>query len=584
MGEPPMPLSSRRAVRWSIAPLLLLTLATAARADTLVSTGILGNSGEQGATLIRFADAGSRKGAIGGGSAVGMGVAADRFGGLWDRGGPGLLNRYAADGRLLGQYPLPKGASGSDQLTLVGDTLVLQVQGKLYTLDVSAAPGTEPTPLGRDSQCISFGSANGAIASVLKGRLTLVNPKTKAVTEVGDIGDASQVELGPDGAVYAAAGSKVRKYVGGKEVTEGWPRGGPGERMQLLDGSFFGHAWHGTIRRFTADLEPDPGVVLGGASGSFIGHLDQNSELSNARGMAKVRENLYAASGFTGVLHLVAWDPARRQMRIVRRIGAVPYCTALALDRAGNVWWHLGAWAWADGPATPIEHGVNAPDELAQPAMLPGDRMAAAGWLWGKPAFYHGPLSTEVKGWHIEKAAAMMRSAIACAAYRQDNRLRLLAIDAAGKAACFNIGDDGAHQGDGGPVTLAPAQPVKQWTSLATKDDTTLLAGADGFVLELKFESGAWKETRRWNSWAGGDPFGPSIRVACDAGRIWVTDRDRHRVCAFDAATGKLLATFGKAGAGLDELTHPETIAARGDRAVVYDSGNQRLVKLEWRR
>jgi hypothetical protein len=45
----------------------------------------------------------------------------------------------------------------------------------------------------------------------------------------------------------------------------------------------------------------------------------------------------------------------------------------------------------------------------------------------------------------------------------------------------------------------------------------------------------------------------------------------------------RLLAAFGqtdKPGNDLASLSHPTTISASGDRAVVYDSDNQRIVKL----
>ena len=57
----------------------------------VVCDGVLGNSGEQGAGLVRFGEQGAR----------GIGVAVDRFGSLWDRAGKGVLNRYASDGRSL---------------------------------------------------------------------------------------------------------------------------------------------------------------------------------------------------------------------------------------------------------------------------------------------------------------------------------------------------------------------------------------------------------------------------------------------------------------------------------------------------
>ena len=68
-------------------------------AASLKCEGVLGNSGEQGAALVRFGTE----------PAKGMGVAYDRFGSLWDRGGAGVLNRYALDGRLLRTYRIRKG-------------------------------------------------------------------------------------------------------------------------------------------------------------------------------------------------------------------------------------------------------------------------------------------------------------------------------------------------------------------------------------------------------------------------------------------------------------------------------------------
>ncbi|HEY3321952.1 MAG TPA: hypothetical protein VGP72_15910 [Planctomycetota bacterium] len=561
---------------------------------------VLGNSGEQGAALVRFGNvAASAKGPIAGGTAAGMGVVCDSKGTLWDRGGAGTLNRYAADGRLLAQYKIPAGVSGSDQIALVApasvpagtapEKLVLQLQNKLYTLSTSAAPGTEPKALNRDSNCISPSSFKGLLATAQKGSVFLLNPETGDAKEIAATKDPHFIELGPDGALYAVVDGKARKFVDGKEVTAGteagatgWPKGSPGERPQYLDGAFYGHAWHGTIRRFSATLEPDPGVVLGGASGSFIGHLDQNSELSNGRGMAKVRENLYAVSGFGGTMHLLQWDGAKRQMEIIRRIGCVPFCNGLALDRGGQVWWHFGAWKWEDAPDTPISQGINAPEEIGQPVMLDSDVMVAPAWMWGKPSFYFGPLKEEVHVDRIEKNCAMLRGQVASAVYKEKDKLVLLAIDKSGKGASFNIGPDGRYHSDIGPVTLQTASPVKEWTALSTKDATTLLGSADGAVIELKLDGKDWKETRRWSNW-GDDKFGSRIFLSADSGRLWVSDCDRHRVLVFDPSTGKLLCSFGKldaAGNDLSTFDKPGRIAARGERAVVHDAGNQRLVKL----
>src|SRR5690606_28072391 len=106
-------------------------------AQTLEMTGVFGNSGEQGDTLVRTASKGAR----------GMGVVLDKHGFLWARAGDGQLNRYTVDGRLIGEYKIAGGSGWQDQMTLVGDTIVMQINNTLYTLSVDAPPGSEAKPL-----------------------------------------------------------------------------------------------------------------------------------------------------------------------------------------------------------------------------------------------------------------------------------------------------------------------------------------------------------------------------------------------------------------------------------------------------
>jgi hypothetical protein len=548
--------------------LFLFIMSLASGAAEIVCEGVLGNSGEQGETLVQFGDVSQARG---------MGVVVDRFGSLWDRGGAGVLNRYAPDGRLLAQYGIPKTTGRNDQLTLVGDTLVLLLGNQLHTLPIEAAPGSEATKIGIQVDTISFGSRDGRIAAARKGDLFLVDPVKGDAQKIASLEDVRMLDFAQDGSLLVAIRNRVHKLVDGKLVADGWPRGTPGERMQALDGHVFGHAWHGTVRRFTADLEPAPGVVLGGASGSFIGHLDQNSEVFNGRGLAKVRDGLFAISGLGGILHLMTWDGGKQQMTLVRRIGCVPACRGIGLDRQGNVWWYAGSWKWDDRPDTPLRFGVNPPEFpwTAQPVMLDNDHMVAVGHLWGQPTFYYGPLTGEVKNWRIGDKCGLRKDRVGCAVYRGAGRLVLLAVGPSGDGQAFAIGSDGAWREDLGEVQLKTVTPINAWTSLAMKDADTLLGAGDGHVIEMARDGTHWKETRRWRA-----DFGPTVHIASDSGRLWVAERDGHRVCVFELVTGKPIATFGSEGTDLKSLDHPAAIAARGDRAVVYDSGNQRLVKL----
>jgi len=556
-------------------------LAAAAAGETIVSHGVLGNSGEQGTDLVRFNTSG----------APGMGVAFDRFGSLWDRGGDGVLNRYALDGRLLAQYSIPRGSDrNTDQVIVVGDILVLQVRHRLYTLPITSKPGTAAEPMDRTSACISYGTFNGRFASAADGAIVLIDPNTGDVQPVVNDVNPQWVELGPDGAVYAVVNWRMHKYVDGKEVADGWPKSSPGERPQLIDGFWYGHTWHGTIRRYTEQMEPAPGVVLGGASGSFIGHLDQNSELINGRGLAKIKDDLFAVSGFGGIMHLLEWDAGKRRMTIIRRIGAIQPCTGLALDRDGNVFYRAGAWKWNDLPTTPLEFGVNGPEGagIGQAVMLDGRFMCAAGFVWGQPTIYSGRLDRHVRVERLGDRCSLGRGYIASAAYRANGKLLLLAVNAEGAGHALRIRPDGRFHSDEGPVIMAVAKDAGPFTSLAMKDDNTLLAAAGGAIIQFARDGADWKETRRWNSWGAdnADAFGGSIWICADAGRLWVSDSANHRVLLFDlaAAPAAPISAFGgERGSGLESLDSPQVIAACGDRAVVFDAGNQRLMKLEVR-
>ncbi len=566
--------TSHAARRTALAVTLTAFITSACQSAEIVCDGVLGNSGEQGASLVRFGDQ----------SARGIGVAVDRFGSLWDRAGKGVLNRYAADGRLLGAYRISTGENGNDQIAIVGDTLVLLLGGRLHTLAVTAPAGSEATATKVEAKALSFAAYKGRVALLQGDKIVWFDPATSAIEPVTEMKDVDAVEVGNDGAVYARSRNQLHRVAGATTANSGWPKVSPGERPQNIDGWWYGHAWHGTIKRNDANLDPNPGVVLGGASGSFIGHLDQNSELSNARGMAKLWDGVFALSGIGGILQLASWDGATKQFSVVRRIGAVPSCRGLGLDREGRVFHHTGVWQWHDGPDVPMKFQINPPEGLGQVVMLDDERMVAATYLWGKPAFIRGDLTIEAKIDRIEKDCALPKDTVGAALYKGDGGWTLLTILPDGKTNAFALDPEGRYRADRAAVTLNTAQPVKEWTSLAMAGDS-LLAAADGQVISFARDGEGWKEAKRWNSW-GASPdqkFGARIHLSGDGKTLVVADRERHRVLGFAPDGGTPQWSFGaidKAGTDLATMDHPETVAIRNGRVVVYDSGNQRLLKL----
>jgi hypothetical protein len=570
-------------------PLLLLRLflvaicvgmtAASLRAEGISCDGVLGNSGEQGATLVRFQGA----------AASGMGIICDRYGSLWDRGGA-ALNRYAADGRLLASYKLPNAHvdRNSDTIALLGDTIVVRMGGQLHAISIDAASGAEVQPLKIAADRLSFSSHDGWLAASKGQEVFLANAagEKKPVVTLNKAPQA--VEIGPDGVVYVSLESNLYRVVAG--AADGIEPAGPqpGERPQFLDGYWYGSGWHSTERRFDKNLKPAPGVVLGGNSGSFIGHVDEQSEIVNGRGLARLRTDLFAMSGLSGIVHLLEWKPVEKRFSPIRRIGGLPACEAIGLDREGRVWCGSGQWEWADGPASPQRLGIPITDKVVGLTTLDSGSLCGYGFQWGKPSLLFGTLDKELRVRPIESPTALPKEAVAVAVTEIDKRRSLVVLEPGGKAVAVEVNGNGSYTSDIGPIQLTTATPVKAWTSLAASGKNALLAAGDGFVIEFARDGKHWKEERRWNSSGtngqdGADTFGDMIRLTSDAGRLWVADTARSRVLCFDQATRKLLGSFGTADSPGDDLAHvnkPTTLAACGDRAVVYDSGNQRLVKL----
>ena len=564
-------------IRFFVAALTCGLAALPLRAEVIQCAGILGNSGEQGKELVRFSDK----------QANGLGVVVDRYGALWDRAGAGVLNRYAADGRLLASYRIPSERPNiyRDTIAAVGDTLMLCLDGALHTLSIDAPAGSASTPLKVEAEHISFANHDGWIAASKGLEVFLVNAAGEKKPLATLQKEPFSLDMSPDGTVYIMQEGKAYRL--DPNAPNGLALAGstPGERTQFLGGYIYGVTGHSTLRRFDTDWQPAPGVVLGGNSGSFIGHVDEQAEVVNARGIAKAGPDLFAISGLYGTLHLLEWQAKELRLAPFRRIGSIPVCRALGLDRQGRTWWLSGNWNWNDGPATPLHFGVPQPDIFAI-TMQNSDAMVGVGQMWGKPSVLFGKMEKEVRIGRIETPTALPKEAVAVAVSEMDKRPVLLVLEKKGGVTAVNIADTGEYRSDAGSMQFLTSAPVAEWTSLVATGRDTLLGAGDGFVIELTREGTNWKETRRWNSWGtdAAQKFGGPVWLSADAGKLWVSDLARHRVVCFDLASGKELATFGAqdgAGDDLTKLNGPRILAARGQRAVVFDSGNQRLMKLE---
>jgi hypothetical protein len=318
--------------------------------------------------------------------------------------------------------------------------------------------------------------------------------------------------------------------------------------------------------------------------------LEEDPDLSNGRGLAKLRDDLFAVSCINGNILLLAWDSAKSQFEVVRRIGAVR-CDGLAVDRKGAVWNRAGSWSWSDGPNAAMHPHIVPIEDAGQGVMLDDNNLAQPVIRQGRFALVAGRPS-ELCGFSRVTDPPSMKEPTGSAVYKDGKRLVLLSVEKTGKGHLFQIAPNADWASYIGPVSLKAASPIKEWTSLATLGPDTLLAGGDGHVVVLTRDGADWKEKSRWSSWGGGagDHFGNWLYITADEQHLWVCDRERQRVLCFDvkqAATGGApSASFGQVDSARSDfsgLTRPQVVTACRDRVVVYDSGNWRLMKLSLR-
>ncbi len=560
---------------------LMLPRLSQAEPARLICEGVLGNSGEQGETLVRFAKKRWLR-------RDGMGVVTDRFGTLWDRAGLGQINRYSLDGRLLASYELPHSDVGRiDTATLVGDWLLLFMPRGLWAMNVAdETPEIEKVDVKVES--IARSAVGDEILLLLAGeprKVAFYKPADKTLRHVADL-PVQKGELRPgvtpDGKALVFNNNSKQIY-----VLEGddWQLKATlkDENPQMVDGYYWTGGWNGTLRRYDRNFAPAPGVVLGGNSGSFIGKLEGNYELSYPLGIAAVSPGVYALGGVAGVAHLAEWDDVLQRMTLIRRIGALDSINGhLALDGNGNVRVPNGVWEWKDGPDTPLLHGWGFNGNGQMAVFGNGSFFSAVFMYQNRPAIAWGRFDTEAKS--SDRALTELSDDVrGCVALKDDRRNRSLRMTLGGRMIETLHDAQGKPYKDEAAGQLQLPDAAGEPRSLACLTDGRVLAAVGGRILEIERvdeTSGDWRVVKALDAPAG-ETFGSDIFVTADAGWLWISDRENHRVIVADENLEQISAIFGDSrGSSLSQCDSPGTVAASGRRAVVYDSGNQRILKL----
>ena len=564
--------------------IFLLVVDSSGAAETIVFEGVLGNSGEKGDAIAKTSQKGNPRDTLG--------CVVDRAGTIWASAGTGRLNRYSLDGRLLASFKAPA-ANHKSAMTIVNDTIVMvgEKDFKLFKLEISSEPGSAAVPLNiKNVSEISFGSKDGKMAYVTEDnqliQLDVKSGESKALGSIGE-GRCNGVEMMPDGKIFLNMDGKMYAFENGKIMNEKKGAAAPGGSPQYIDGFWYGQTWHGTIKKFQKDFESTPGVVYGGGSGSFIGKVRCNEELSSGKSLWKIGQNLFVTSGIGDIVFILEWDEAKKQFNEVRRIGALSWHKdGIFMDDEGDILVRNGRWHWGDRPDTPFyettSFRINGQLALTPDKNIVGPGLVyetAIAWVRGKM----DDVGAIQQRW-IEKVTLPKEISGTVAYYAKDRKRCVLTINKNGEGILFYV-DGKWTPSEMKTVKLATSQTTMEWNNLAMPDSSSLIASADGNIIEFAPDGENWKETKRWNSW-GDKPdqkFGKTLYISMNKNLLWVSDTDRHRVLCFKKDGNSLVGQFGKtdkAGSGMDELSKPTGISSNGNKAALIDSDNERVVKL----
>ncbi|MBC2604314.1 NHL repeat-containing protein [Puniceicoccus vermicola] len=575
-------------LRQIVAVLIACHSALALPSVTISSHGILGNSGHSGQTQVRFGVGEDRPQ----NSLYGLGLDGEGF--LWNFAGPFTINRYAQDGRMMATFHLPKEmGTGPKSITVVDDRVIILANQQLWMLPIASASGAAPERIALDIkvEAISLSPVGRKLALIGDDRdLFVWDAHTGDVTHYlplplkydGQVVRGDTILLLPDGGLLVDGQLRVDPD-GGLTMIEGMPT----RFTQWVNGSVYSYTWHMSIHRLQADGTPHPGVVYGGKSGAFLGRLHEDGEVDMPSGLVHLGGARYAVTSDIGVIHLLLWDPQKRFFTATRRIGAIYRESGLGVDRQGRVWWNTGYWDWSDGPAHTLRNTTYTTEADGwQLVFNSSDAMSGLSYRRNAPILLLGPVDFDRERFDAGVSRYSLPSHVTGAALlEQSGEETVAVVDAKGLGALLPINNIGGLRSAPRPFRLQLKIAAHSITSLAVTSDGSLFAADGDELIGLKREGDVFYETSRSDRWlgSGGDCFGAGIYIASDGQNLWVSDPVNQRIVLLEVLPDGNLSKLGVFSGDpmIGHLSEPRRIAASGGRAVVMDSGNQRLVKLQ---
>ncbi len=349
----------------------------------------------------------------------------------------------------------------------------------------------------------------------------------------------------------------------------------------------------GYLARYSRTMVPDPGVVS--QRNYALGYVTQIANGPAGSYYIRSEDALYQAS-IDG-----------KQLVLQRRFGSLPRVDALAVTpngyigignsvtTTGMLWFAFNAKdpaaapLRAEGPG-PLAQGVVGMTPAGKPslfsysfadAMTPGDFSPRPRSIIGR---FYSPIPSTSPDWPKPKAYGSGEySGQLSALTRVGNKI--FAIDSSTNTIVSSAGQElkFARVEGCGPF-------IGTLTSIASLGSSLLMVADGGMIRAYRIQAG--NLLPKWQLSAFGKEqeyqFGDQLYLAASNGRLLVSDTKRHRLLLFacDENLAKpplLLARFGVTNTAGDDMTHlssPTLVSMSDNMAVVYDSGNQRVVKL----
>jgi hypothetical protein len=616
--------------------LMMLTLLMSLRAAMVEPIGALGNSGEAGATLVRVSAMPFDR--------CSTGVAIDRDMTLWVSGGDAinrvgldgrLIERFPIE---------PKGSTvNSRTFAVLNDTLYFlgnlpDGRFALFALSISpiAPVAREPArPIlqalperKRDSipYCLSPQPLNGQLVLACEpkefqeariGVYFITPPQDEserarvrlAFTVAGEYPQGVAVDE-KNGVIYL--GGYFGLFVGGETHPAAFSIAALKADGTMLDGfpvactktpaiptqfrgviSLAGNvlwdaAWYGFLARLDLKGHNSPGRIV-----------EWHHELGYPTQVLAVDGGLLAiTTAMPNAVYIACWDDAQGNIQFIRRIGCLPTIASLNLSEDG--WVSVGTeraqlwWRWddsADAPPAKAELHI-----AVTPGYFDGERLFALAAQYRLddlqrrspvPAIFSRRVGGRNEAQRVGDEVPLKNPAgLSVQVIPGKPNANLFVTDSStGQIWRTDFWLPGLRpSGRWQPVKVNGTQ-LKSPTDIVALADGRLLVADEGRILLLRQEGDTYQVEKEFVGWGEKreQHFGKRLRMAVDGSWMLVSDTDRHRVVWMDWQEWKFIAQLGETDKSGDDALHlcePTFVALKGTRAVVADSGNQRVLKL----